>query len=157
MNVLGHGMAPDHCLVALDKNNLVGVLGIQTASGGFLDPPLRSMTGEYGLTAGLYKLAGLSLLQHRTAGDECYVDGIAVAEAMRGQGVGTKLIAHLKRVAKNRNFRRITLEVTNTNHRAQALYGRLGFAESRRVSLWPFNDIYGLPFSSVTTMEKELN
>jgi len=154
--VLIHGMAANRCLVAIDKQKLVGVLGIQTAAGGFLNPPIRSIIREYGWAGGLYRFAGLSLLHHETAEDECYIDGIAVDESMRGKGTGTQLLDYLETASKNHGIRRITLEVTSTNHRAKTLYNRLGFVESKQTSLWPFDDLYGFPFSSVTVMEKQL-
>lgn len=100
---------------------------------------------------------GLNLLHHKTAADEWYVDGIAVAEKMRGKGVGTELLGHLESLAEENGIRKISLEVINTNQKAQALYLCLGFVAGKRTALWPFNHLYGFPFDSVITMEKTLH
>ena len=118
---------PNHCLTALRNQEPVGILGIQTSEGGFLNPTLKSLISEYGVISGFYKLTGLYLLDHVTAIDEWYVDGIAVAEERRGLGIGSELMLYFEKTAKEKGIRKLSLDVTNTNPRARALYERLGF------------------------------
>lgn len=148
---------PNHCLTALRNQEPVGILGIQTSEGGFLNPTLKSLISEYGVISGFYKLTGLYLLDHVTAIDEWYVDGIAVAEERRGLGIGSELMLYFEKTAKEKGIRKLSLDVTNTNPRARALYERLGFVVSKQIRIWPFNRIYGLPFESAILMEKELS
>jgi ribosomal protein S18 acetylase RimI-like enzyme len=154
VQVLNQNIDLDHCLAALCNDRLVGILGMQTREGSFWNPTLKSFITEYGLVGGLTKYGGLSLLHHETDSDEWYIDGIAVEAEMRGQGVGTKLLGQLEHRARTNGIYKITLEVINTNHRAEALYRRLGYCEINRANLWPFNRIYGFPFESAVQMAK---
>ena len=156
LNLLALNLAPDRCLTALYGQKLVGVLGIQTAKGGFLNPTLKSLIGEYGLIGGFLRLGQLHLLHHETESDEWYVDGIAVVEEMRGLGIGTGLLSLLESIAKEKGIRKLSLEVTNTNKKAKALYERLGFDLTKQTSLWPYNRLFRFPFESAIEMVKTL-
>lgn len=61
LNVLAHSRAPVRCLTVLCHHKLAGVLGSQTAQGGFLNPALNSLIGEYGLIGGFHRFAGLPI------------------------------------------------------------------------------------------------
>ena len=156
LNILSQNLAPDRCLTALCDQRLVGVLGIQTARGGFLNPALKSLTAEYGLTGGLLRLGQLHLLHHRTGNDEWYVDGIAVVEEMRGVGIGTGLLGFFEDIARKKGIHKLSLEVMNTNQKARALYERLGFTATKQTYLWPFNRLCGFPSESAIEMVKML-
>lgn len=155
-NYIAENIDRERCLVAIEDGVLVGVLGIKTYDGGFISPTTASMIREYGVIGGIYRLGGLMLLDHTTTPEEWYVDGVAVSEKMRGRGIGTGLIGCMERTALGHGIGKITLSVINTNPRATELYRRLGYTETHRESLWPFNHIYRLPFSHATTMEKLL-
>ena len=144
----------NNCQTAIFNGRLVGILGLQTHADSFWNPTLRSFIKEFGLGGGLTKYCGLTLLHHKTELDEWYIDGIAVKAEMRGLGIGTKLLGQLEHRARTNGIYRITLEVINTNHRAEALYRRLGYREINRANLWPFNRIYGFPFESAVQMAK---
>lgn len=60
-------------------------------------------------------------------GDEAHVTNLAVAPAMRRQGLGSRLLAHLAQQATGRGCRAMTLEVRMGNVGAQALYRMFGF------------------------------
>jgi ribosomal protein S18 acetylase RimI-like enzyme len=53
--------------------------------------------------------------------EELHIDGIAVTKEMRGKGIGSHLINLFERVALERGFRAISLEVIDTNERAISL------------------------------------
>ncbi|MDD5904178.1 MAG: ribosomal protein S18-alanine N-acetyltransferase [Clostridium sp.] len=59
--------------------------------------------------------------------DEAHMTNIAVDADYRRRGAATGLILHLMRTARSRNALCITLEVRETNHRAQRVYNALGF------------------------------
>jgi ribosomal protein S18 acetylase RimI-like enzyme len=153
---LSSGLAPGRCLAAVCGPKLVGAAAVQTVEGSFLNPTFKPMIDEYGLWGGCFRLWGLRLLRHRTKKDEWYVDGIAVKEELRGRGVGTGLLHALEKEARRRGINKLSLEVVDTNPRAKALYERLGFIETRRETIRPFNRIYGFPFESATLMLKSL-
>ena len=56
--------------------------------------------------------------------------------------------------AKTGGCRKLSLEVIDTNPRAQKLYERLGFVTKKRSTLWPANRIFGWPFKETILMEK---
>lgn len=55
------------------------------------------------------------------------IHDIAVEESARGQGVGTRLMVEIVRVATERGCCKITLEVLNGNQPAKLLYQKTGF------------------------------
>ncbi|MDO1530017.1 GNAT family N-acetyltransferase [Fulvimonas sp. R45] len=59
-----------------------------------------------------------------------YLAHLGVSPALRGQGIGRALIEALIRRGEQAGRRRMVLDVAVSNPRAQALYGRLGFAVS---------------------------
>jgi RimJ/RimL family protein N-acetyltransferase len=85
---------------------------------------------RHGDLAGYVELAGGKLRRNRSTTH--VVIGV-LAEAS-GQGVGTRLLEEAKRWAAARGLHRVELNVMAHNHRAIALYERVGFVhEGRRV------------------------
>jgi ribosomal protein S18 acetylase RimI-like enzyme len=107
---------------------------------------LAAMTAELGPTTGL-RFAGRwlpFLVRSEAAGDEMYVDTLSVADAWRGRGVGSALLAEAERRAREMGLRACSLSVDLTNPDAQRLYERAGrvmrtFRSARyaRVALYP--------------------
>lgn len=65
------------------------------------------------------------------------VHDISVLEPFRGKGIGRKLLEKVSEIAQQRGYCKITLEVHETNLRAQALYSKLGFMDdSPRLLYW---------------------
>ncbi len=155
--VLAKSIAPDQCLIAFYNQKPVGVLSIQTQEKSFWNPTLRLLIEEYGLIGGIYRLAGLHLLHHKTNIGEWYIDGIVVTKEMRGLGIGSGLLSRLEQMARNKAIGLLSLEVIDTNPRAKLLYERHGFVENARNSIRPFHLIYGFPFRSAVEMVKTLS
>ncbi len=123
----------DHAVVARRGDELSGMLGLSSGSGryrgGLLDVPWdpRPYRDLLGLRGSIRAVLGLRLAEHHPAVDELYVDGVAVAPADRGEGIGTRLLHEAVSVAREDGLRWLRLHVVDTNPRAQALYERLGF------------------------------
>ena len=64
--------------------------------------------------------------------EEAQVTNIAIAPDYRGQKVGTRLMAELIRLVKERGVTAMTLEVRPSNAPALALYHHYGFREAGR-------------------------
>lgn len=156
-HMLARNLSPRRCLSAFRGGRLAGVLGVQDQGGGFWNPTLASLAEEYGWMSGMFRFGGACVLHHETGPGEWCIDGIAVEKEMRGMGVGTRLLRFLEEKASERGVRRISLEVTDTNERARALYERLGYMETARQGLWPFNRIFAFPFQTSILMEKPMS
>lgn len=61
------------------------------------------------------------------AGDEAWVNNIAVAGRAQRRGIGTTLLRDLIDEARRRGCYQIALEVATDNHPAQAMYDAFGF------------------------------
>ena len=72
---------------------------------------------------------GMIDVEHRPA--EIYLSRIEVHPSYQGHGIGTRLISTLADEARAKE-QDLVLDVLNVNHRAQALYQRLGFKEVAR-------------------------
>jgi len=57
-----------------------------------------------------------------------YLAHLGVAENMRGQGIGTRLVEHMLKLGRAAGFQQAALDVAASNPLAQALYERLGFS-----------------------------
>jgi ribosomal protein S18 acetylase RimI-like enzyme len=145
------------CIAAIFDQKLVGILAIQNSKSSFLNPTLKTLIKAYGILGGVFRICGLALLHHSTAPHEFYVDGVAVVDEMRCKGVGSRLFDVLERIALEKGIERITLAVTDTNPRAEALYKRFGFVRTEQITFWPLNWIFTFPFKSVTMMAKTMN
>ena len=155
--VLEMNLDTTQCLTAIHDGKFAGILAIKSSQGSFLNPTLIDLIRTYGLLGGIVRMSGLAMLDYSTAPDEFYVDGVAVVDKMRGEGIGSQLFDMLERVALERKIRKISLEIIDTNHGARALYKRLGFIETGCRSLWPFNLIFKFPFKSSIQMVKILD
>ena len=140
---------PQMCLVSQDGERLVGVLGIQSTAAGFMDVQWGALRSCYGFSGSLWRMALLSFLHHEPMVTEAYVDGVAVAPAWRGRGIGSRLIFALERWAVDRDLDMLCLEVVDTNSRAEKLYRHLGFEVVRHQTVWPLGSLFGFRSSKV--------
>jgi ribosomal protein S18 acetylase RimI-like enzyme len=148
-------LEPDHVISALSpEGKLVGMAGFKSPEGAFVDGALKDMTAIYGHFGGLWRGLLLDLLERETEPDILLMDGIFVAEAARGSGIGSALLEAVCEEARRRNLSRVRLDVIDTNQRAQSLYERFGFQAKSIEETGPFKHLFG--FSSATRMERVL-
>ena len=151
---LAFGFNRHICITAVEKDRLVGILGIQTAAAGFMDVTVNTLQPFYGTLGSLWRMALLVFLNHSPMADEAYIDGVAVSPSYRGRGIGKGLIAALELWANGHGLSIIRLEVVDANPRAEKLYRRVGFEAVREQTVWPFGTLFG--FRSSTVMVKVL-
>ena len=142
------------CITAVEKDRLVGILGIQTAAVGFMGVTVNMLQPFYGTLGSLWRMALLVFLNHSPMADEAYIDGVVVSPSYRGRGVGSRLIAALEAWATGQGLSIVCLEVVDTNPRAENLYRRIGFEAVREQTVWPVGNLFG--FRSSTVMVKVL-
>ncbi|WP_422370123.1 GNAT family N-acetyltransferase [Hoeflea sp.] len=140
-----------HAISAVSEaGELLGVVGYKTGQGGFVGGGLREFCSVYGWAGGFWRGLVLSTLDRPVEPGTLLMDGIFVAQAARGQGVGTLLLDAVKSRARQLGCNAVRLDVIDTNPRARALYERQGFVavETRETGL--FRHVFG--FRSSTRM-----
>lgn len=58
------------------------------------------------------------------------IHDLAVLPEFRGRGIGQALLAAVERRARDRGYAKVTLEVSEYNHRARQIYERAGFSQA---------------------------
>jgi ribosomal protein S18 acetylase RimI-like enzyme len=90
----------------------------------------------------------------RMGRDTMRIAVIAATENARGRGVGTFLLEDTFAFARSQGYKKLKLEVVDTNPRARALYERVGFRTVRRIRTGFITRRGG--FGGFDVMEKEL-
>ncbi len=122
-----------HVVAAARGHELLGMAGLRASDGAYRgglmdvswDP--RRYRDLLGLGGAVRAILGVRLADHRPEPGELYIDGVAVAPAVRGQGIGTRLLDEITVIAREEGMRWVRLEVVDTNPRAQRLYERVGY------------------------------
>jgi len=121
-------MRPDLCIAAIDGDGgLLGVAGFHLDGASFIGGDVSDLRRAYGALGALWRAPLLALFERAPAPEEMLMDGVVVAPAARGRGIGGALIEELAMVARDKGFTRMRLEVVDANPRARALYLRRGF------------------------------
>ena len=137
------------CICALHRDQLAGLIGMQTATAGFTSVSPSILRCAFGRWGGFWRGALLGMLQYRPFADEVRIDGVAVAPAWQGRGVGSRLIGAMQAWAFDQGIAILSLEVVDANAGALGLYRRLGFAAVREQTVWPFMSLLGFAASTV--------
>ncbi len=144
----------DRAIAAHDGATLLGIAGFRRGGAGLVDLGSADLRQLFGWWGGLWRGLALSLLERKERPGELLMDGICVAEAARGRGVGTLLLAAVEAEARRSGTRRIRLDVIDTNPRARALYERQGFRRVAERRMGPLGRLFG--FSAATEMHKDI-
>jgi ribosomal protein S18 acetylase RimI-like enzyme len=98
---------------------------------------------------GSHDLAGL-LLCSRVRDDVGHVTQICVAPQYRGRGLGRFLMRECARSLAKKRFTLLSLTVTGSNHKAVALYERMGFRATHRFDamVWDETETRPVPASA---------
>lgn len=145
----------DLCFSAVgDGGELIGIAGFKTPAGSFAGGSWDDLTEVYGRVGGRLRGSVLWALGREVDNDRFLIDGICVAKAHRGKGVGSRLLAALYQEAAERGYGAVRLDVVQDNFRARALYERQGFRAVRTEKLGVLRFLFG--FASSTTMVRSL-
>jgi len=155
IDLIETGINPGSCLSAFEGGGLLGLLAFENQYQSFIDPELKDIRALYGDLGGVIRAGGMLLLEYKPQPKELYIEGIAVVISARGKGVGTQLINECFSMAESEGYDRVTLQVIDTNPRAQKLYERLGFKIENREKIWPINRIVGWNFGEAIFMGRE--
>jgi ribosomal protein S18 acetylase RimI-like enzyme len=154
--VLTAGLDLKLALGALVDGKLFGLAGLHSRAGLFSQVALRDSLKNLGPLRGFYAWAVLNLFGQGANCPPCHlrIAALAVDVAARGQGLGTRLLEAVFEKARREGFHAVRLEVVDTNHGAQQLYERMGFAILETHS-YPIKSDW-LGFSSEQVMVKKL-
>jgi ribosomal protein S18 acetylase RimI-like enzyme len=145
----------DLCFSAVaDGGELIGLAGYKTPAGSFAGGSWDDLTAVYGRLGGRWRGAVLWALGREIDNERFLIDGICVAKAHRGKGVGSLLLTALFQEAAERGYGAVRLDVIRDNFRARALYERHGFRAVRTEELGVLRFLFG--FASATTMVRPL-
>ncbi|QDC08120.1 GNAT family N-acetyltransferase [Oceanicola sp. D3] len=147
---IGEIIQPGYSLSAVDGGQLLGVAGFKVPGGGFMAGTMADMARHYGWLGAAWRGPLLELFERDMVPGQLLMDGIFVAEAARGRGVGTALIGAIKAEAAARGCGEVRLDVVEGNERARALYERNGFEARGEVRAGLLAPLLG--FSRATTM-----
>ena len=125
-----------------------------SVAGSFAGGTLADLRGTYGRRGAAWRATLLNLLQSETGNERFMLDGICVAPAARGKGVGTMLLHALFDEGKARHHEFARLDVADSNQRARALYERHGFAAAGTKKLGLLRFVFG--FATSTKMVRPL-
>jgi ribosomal protein S18 acetylase RimI-like enzyme len=148
---LERAMRDDHCLAAVaGDGRLLGIAGFRTAAGSFAGGSAADLRAVYGPVGGLWRAMLLGALARDPEPRRFLLDGLCVAPAARGQGIGRALIEAICAEAARRGHDEVRLDVVDTNPRARALYERLGFRPMRTRAIGLLRHVFG--FRAATMM-----
>ena len=122
------------------------VLGVMAVSDA--DHPIKGNVWSaardvYGAIQGSLRLLLLAPLEVTIPPDTLYIEYLAVSARSRGLGIGQALLGHAVTLAQQRGHQTVSLDVTDANPRAQALYERNGFVVTRTENIGPVGKLYG--------------
>lgn len=149
-------LRPDATIGALVDGWAVGVAGLTCDGRRFFEPRAEALAAEYGRLRGRLTAAVLraTASAHRPGAGELHVEALAVDSALRGRGIGTRLLEAVHEFGREKGFAAVTLEVVDTNTGAIRLYERLGYMPVKRVRFPLVGRFLG--FSAVITMLRYL-
>lgn len=148
-------LSPDRVLVARLGDVIAGVCGFYEGDRSAVDVTWAALRRRLSTGASIRAGLLLAVLARRERHDALVLDGICVDGDLRGQGIGSALLAAANEHARLRGARAVRLSVVDTNPRARALYHRLGFRPVDTGSLGPLSAVYG--FDRYTVMEREVD
>ncbi len=139
---------------ALKNKKAVGIIGLQYDNMDFISYGFDIIRKHFSFFRSLYLYLMLNIMKMRLEEDTIRVDSIAVADQYRGEGIGTMLINKAIKIAKDRGYKEMILEVVNTNPRAKKLYESMGFRQKKHMKFYFLTRSFG--FSSAYVMLMKL-
>jgi len=153
--ILEEAFDPELAIIAVCQAQLAGIAGLQYSGHDFVSFRTSAFARQYGWLRGLFKVLLLYFFfVERGSKGELAIESIVVHPAMRGQGIGTRLLKAVFEFARAKGFGSARLEVVDTNPDARRLYERMGFVATATHRHPYLRRMMG--FSAVTTMVKEL-
>jgi len=117
-----------NCLVKTVDDVPVGIIVAYHGRDAYeLDEPIRTHVKE--------KTGKEPFFDQEADETDFYLDTLSVNPEFGGQGIGTELIHSMINYAKDQGYSTFSLNVEETNHKAQKLYERLGFSYKKTITI----------------------
>jgi ribosomal protein S18 acetylase RimI-like enzyme len=127
--VLADALNLDCCLVAVKGGAAVGVVGLVERRARALEFPFALLRRRFGVVRAVAYSLLLRFRSQVPAGeDEIVFEALAVAAPQRNRGIGARLVVRVEDHAREKGYRSVSLDVTDSNHGAIRLYSRLGYS-----------------------------
>ena len=153
MIMLANGFEADLGLTAFVGGHVVGIAGVHHQQRQFVRWRFADLAQHFGFLSASWRYGIASLFTRSPKSGELVMDGIAVTSAMRGRGIGTRLLEAVVAFGQAHHYDTVRLDVVNTNPDARRLYERFGFVPTV-THCYPFMRPFG--FTSLTTMIKSI-
>ncbi|MFY0681002.1 MAG: GNAT family N-acetyltransferase [Thalassovita sp.] len=151
LSFVAETLDPKFAISALSPSGaLLGVAGFKTTKGALVGGSLRDLARHFGWGSLFWRAPLLSVLERDPEPGSLLMDGIFVAPAARGMGIGSALLTAIKDHATREGLNEVRLDVINTNPRAKALYERQGFVPGKQTDLGLLSMVF--KYQSSTTM-----
>jgi ribosomal protein S18 acetylase RimI-like enzyme len=118
--------------VAFEENHVVGTVGLydRQSYGRLSRGAMGNVFRFYGWVKAwtiLRRMSHVGSIVSKPDPGELYLSNLGVHRARRSRGIGSALIELKRQEARARGYRKLALDVAETNPRATKLYRRIGF------------------------------
>lgn len=151
--VIAKALRNDRVVLAMNGDVVAGLASMKYDGKEYLDLGFWFLIKEYKHKALKVIFNGM-ILESKIHDDELCLDTLAVAEDMRGLGIGTHLVNEVIGYAREIGKVRVKLWVVDTNPLAKKLYERIGFKEGSFQKIpFPWSRIFAFSGASELTYE----
>ena len=143
IHLLSEHLSNNRTVTASHEGTVVGVGGLKFGGEEFIDITFWQLVQHLKVRIVNFLLLGW-VFESAFEQKEILVDALAVAQEMRGRGVGSNLMKFIIDFAHSRDYERVKLFVIDTNEKAKKFYEKIGFKEEKTYNLFfPLNRILG--------------
>lgn len=127
VNIINESFNLNNCFLALISNNLAGIIGYTIKNFGFMEFKYKYICKHFSIFKSIFYYFILNWYNINLSNEELMFESLAVDKTFRRKGIGQNLIRFVENYALSNNYKKVSLEVVNTNHSAIALYKKLGY------------------------------
>jgi len=130
LNIIQHTLLPTGGLLAREATKIIGVAILSTKSSPalFIDKSLKKQLGLISYQYFKFIFHSDKILTD----DTIKIELLAIKKGTRGKGYGSTMLKEIIRYSRTVKYKKILLDVVDTNPRAKALYKRVGFKTIKR-------------------------
>jgi GNAT superfamily N-acetyltransferase len=141
INIIKQTLAKTSGLLAREGAKILGVaiLSSSTSPSLYFDKKLKK---KLGLLSYIY-LNHIFKVEDITDNATIKIELLAITKGAREQGIGSKILSEIVKYSRTNKYKKILLEVVDTNPRAKILYKRIGFKTTKTYRSGIFTKAFG--------------